>query len=155
MTQAVNQTELLDLGKTLMRLRTSMGADHFKKVFKEMSFMDYEILSSLGHRLNLHTADKVYLSEVSKELDIPMQRVSPMVKNLQEKGLVYWTHDNTGKGTYIKLSELGREKMEAQQNILITFFSSVIDRVGVEEFTKSVKRMEALEEVMIEESERI
>lgn len=68
-------------------------------------------------RLNLHTADKIYLSEVSKELDIPVQKVSAMVKNLQSKGFVYWTHDKSG--TYIRLSELGKETMEELEEIMV------------------------------------
>lgn len=152
MTEATNREELLQLGRALLRLRSTMGAEHFKNIFKEMSFMDYEVLSLLVTKMNLHTADKIYLSEVSKELDVPIQRVSAMAKNLQGKGFVYWTHDNSGKGTYIKLSELGKETMEAQQKTLLKYFSAIVNRIGVDEFKAILAHMESLEQIMIEES---
>lgn len=152
MTEATNREELLQLGRALLRLRSTMGAEHLKNIFKEMSFMDYEVLSLLVTKMNLHTADKIYLSEVSKELDVPIQRVSAMAKNLQGKGFVYWTHDNSGKGTYIKLSELGKETMEAQQKTLLQYFSAIVNRIGVDEFKAILAHMESLEQIMIEES---
>jgi len=150
MAEIKKQEEILQLGRTLLKLRSTMDAAHLKNIFKEMSFMDYEVLSLLGAKLNLHTADKIYLSEVSKELDIPIQRVSAMVKNLQGKGFVYWTHDKSG--TYIKLSELGKETMEAQQHKLMEYFSAIVDRIGMEEFKKILHKMEELEEIMVDES---
>ena len=153
MTETKNQEDVLQLGRTLLKLRSTMEASHLKNVFKDMSFMDYEILNLLVTRLNLHTADKIYLSELSKELDIPMQRASAMVKNLQGKGFIYWTHDKSG--TYIKLSELGKETMEAQQQTLLKYFSSIVNRVGMDEFKRILEKMEELEGVMIEESMNI
>ncbi len=153
MAETKKQDEILQLGRTLLRLRSTMDAAHLKNVFKEMSFMDYEVLNLLVARLNLHTADKIYLSEVSRELDIPIQKVSAMVKNLQSKGFVYWMHDKSG--TYIRLSELGKETMEAQQHKLMEYFSTIVERIGMEEFKKILYKMEELEEIMVEESMNI
>lgn len=155
MTETRNHEELLELGNSLLKLRSTMEVEHFKNVFKEMSFLDYEILSLLVKRLNLHTADKIYLSEVGTELNIPIQQVSMMTKNLQGKGLVYWNHDKSGKGTYIKLSELGKEKMDAQQQKLLDYFSSIVNRIGLETFKTILSQLEQLEEIMIEESMHI
>ena len=52
MTETKNQEDVLQLGRTLLKLRSTMEASHLKNVFKDMSFMDYEILNLLVTRLN-------------------------------------------------------------------------------------------------------
>lgn len=155
MAEIKKQEDIIQLGRTLLKLRFTMEADYLKRIFQDMSFLDYEMLSLLVKRMNFHTADKIYLSEISKELDVPIQRASAMARNLQGKGFVYWTHDHCGNGTYIRLSELGKETLQAQQQRLFQFFSAVLNRIGVDEFREILQKMEELEDIMVDESTNI
>ncbi len=148
------EQELLDLGNRMIRLRYSMDSSHLSTIFKEMSVSDYLILYNLARRMGLHEPEaKVYLSEISKELDFPISRVSRLVQNLQNKGYVYWEHDS--KGTYIYLSEIGRSAMKSQQEFLRTFFGNVINKMGRDEFIKCLEQMDRLEEVIEAEAVRL
>ena len=99
---------------------------------------------------------KIYLKEICAELNLPMTRVSKMVQNLQNKGYVYWQHDEDGsEGTYIYLSENGAEKMRLQQKILEEYFSRIVDRIGYEKVSQVLDMMERLENVMEEEAENL
>ncbi len=153
MQENTNEKELLELGEQMIRLRFAMDTSHLAAVFREISISDYLILSNLARRMRIHEPEiKVYLSEISKELELQMNQVSRIVQNLQNKGYVYWQHDS--RGTYIYLSETGRAVMRRQQDTLRTFFQNIIARMGREEFTKCVEQMSLLEDMVEAEAER-
>ncbi len=149
-----NDLELLELGERMISLRFSMDSDRMTAIFREMSIPDYLTLSTMARRMRIHEPEiKVYLSEISKEMNLPINRVSSMVQNLQNKGYVYWEHDS--RGTYIYLSETGRKAMYTQQKALQTFFENVISRMGKEAFVECLEQMELLDEMMDSEAERL
>ncbi len=151
MEKSLNDMDLMELGDQMIKLRYSLDASHMPAVFRDITISDYLILSNLTRRMKMHEPEtKVYLSEISKELNIPISRVSGMVQNLQNKGYVYWEHDE--QGTYIYLSETGREAMKKQRDILRTFFGDVLTKMGREEFVKCIDQMIKLEQVMEEEA---
>ncbi len=154
MTEKLNENDLLELGERMISLRFTMDAGYMRTIFHEMSIPDYLILSNLARRMRIHDPEvKVYLSEICKEMELPINRVSSMIQNLQNKGYVYWEHDS--KGTYIYLSEIGRKVMQDQQETLQTFFGNVINRMGVEDFINCLEEMDRLEEAMEIEGERL
>lgn len=157
MTEKLRQEELMDLGNRLMHLRYSMDSEHMGIIFSEISMPDYMILVMLSRKLGIHEPEaKVYLSEISTELNLPITRVSKLVQNLQEKGYVYWQHDEDGsRGTYIYLSETGGELIKNQQEILHKFVKQVIERMGYEKFVQVLELMHELETVMEEEAEKL
>ncbi len=146
--------DLVELGNEMFRLRFSMDAGLVSAIFQDISVPDYLILSNLAHRMGIHEPDaKVYLREISQEMELPITRVSRIVQNLQSKGYIYWEHDS--KGTYIYLSETGREVMTRQQENLKAFFGKVEERFGHEELVRTLEDMIRLEEAMEMEAERI
>ncbi len=143
--EQTNENELLELGDRMIRLRYSMDSTYMSALFQDISISDYLVLSNLARRMGIHE-EKVYLSDISKELDQPITRVSRLVQNLQNKGYVYWNHDS--RGTYIYLSETGHDVMKDQQQTLRDFFQRVIERMGRDEFASLLDQMQQLEDVM-------
>lgn len=156
-TENVQQEELMDLGNRLMHLRYSMDSDHLGLVFSEITLPDYMILLRFARRMGIYKLEtKIYLKEICAEMNLPMTRVSRMVQNLQNKGYVYWQHDEDGsEGTYIYLSETGAEQMRRQQNILEKYFSHIVERIGHDKVVQVLDLMEKLEGVMEEEAEKL
>ncbi len=145
--------DLVELGNEMFRQRFSMDSGHMSTIFQDISVPDYLILSNLANRMGIHEPEaKIYLSRISQELELPITRVSRIVQNLQSKGYVYWEHDSSG--TYIYLSETGREVMARQQEILKTFFGNVAERIGREELVRTLEDMIELEEAMELEAEK-
>ncbi|MCD8132617.1 MAG: hypothetical protein LUE19_02030 [Clostridiales bacterium] len=151
------EKDMLDLGDRIIKIRYSMDADHLNLVFRDISMADYMILAKLGHRMGFNNPEtRVYLSEISKELDRPINRISQMVQNLQDKGYVYWEHDQEQrKGTYIYISETGREAMIRQQEILRKYYGNVVERLGQETVVQILDMMLQLETVMEEEAKKL
>ncbi|MCD8045563.1 MAG: helix-turn-helix domain-containing protein [Clostridiales bacterium] len=154
MADTLKKEELMVLVNRMIRLRYSIDSYHMEKVFRDISIADYVVLVRLSRKMGIHEPEaKVYLSDISKELEIPINRVSQMVQNLQNKGYVYWEHD--AQGTYIYLSEIGSEAMEKQQAILTKFVENVIDRMGWEEFAYVLDEMHELEMIIAAEAENL
>ncbi|MCD8109891.1 MAG: hypothetical protein LUE14_07305 [Clostridiales bacterium] len=151
------EKDMLDLGDRIIKIRYSMDADHLSLVFRDISMADYMILAKLGHRMGFNNPEtRVYLSEISKELDRPINRISQMVQNLQDKGYVYWEYDQEQrKGTYIYISETGREAMIRQQEILRKYYGNVVERLGQETVVQILDMMLQLETVMEEEAKKL
>ncbi|MCD8323556.1 MAG: helix-turn-helix domain-containing protein [Clostridiales bacterium] len=154
MADTLKKEELMVLANRMIRLRYSIDSNHMEKVFRDISIADYVVLVRLSRKMGIHEPEaKVYLSDISKELEIPINRVSQMVQNLQNKGYVYWEHD--AQGTYIYLSEIGSEAMEKQQTILGKFIRNVIDRMGWEEFVHVLDEMNELELIIEAEADNL
>ncbi len=153
MAEMLKRDDLLELGDRMVRLRYSIDANHLDLVFQHISIGDYMILTRFRKQLEFDDPKRqVYLSEISKEMDIPIQKVSHMVQNLQGKGYVYWEHDE--KGTYIYISEIGRDVMQKQQQILQKYFGNVVERMGYDNFTQVLELMMQVELIMQSEAEK-
>ena len=157
MTEKIHQEELMDLANRMIQLRYSMDSDHLGLVFSEVSMADYMILAKLARKMNLHDPDKkVYLREISSEMNLSITMVSKLVQQLQNEGYVYWKHDEDGSnGTYIYLSETGEELMGKQQQILNRYFKNIIERIGYDRFVQVLDLMGRLEVIMEEEAEKL
>ncbi|MCC8029290.1 MAG: hypothetical protein LIO75_05800 [Lachnospiraceae bacterium] len=157
MAETIKEKDMLELGDRIIRTRYSMDADHLNLVFKDISMSDYMILAKLGHRMGFNNPEtRVYLSEISKELDRPINQVSQMVQNLQDKGYVYWEHDPEQRsGTYIYISETGREAMVRQQEILRKYCGNIVERIGRDNVVKILDMMHKLETVMEDEAKKL
>ncbi|MCD8366154.1 MAG: helix-turn-helix domain-containing protein [Clostridiales bacterium] len=154
MTDILKKEDLMTLANRMIQLRYSMDSNHLEKVFRDVSISDYMVLSTLSRRMGIHEPEaRVYLSEISKELNIPINRVSVMVQNLQNKGYVYWEHD--AQGTYIYMSETGTEAMRSQQAVLHQFFGNVIERLGRDQFVEVLDMMYQLELILEAEAEKL
>ena len=78
-----------------------------------------------------------------------MGKVSKIVKELQDRGLVKWKHDGAGEnGTYIVITENGISSAIEQQKILENFYKSIIEQYGEERFINLLGQIAELEEVM-------
>ncbi len=146
-----NANELrIQLTEEMTYVRHFISREHINSLFTEISPLEYTTITALCRRLGLHKQDeKVYLAEIAEEMDVPIQQVSQMVQSLSNRGLVYWKHDGRGeKGTYITLSEIGKESYEKQRDLLIARYSAVMDELGEKRFREILNALRELETVM-------
>ena len=125
------------------------------KLYHNMSSMDYAAMWIISRHIEgAEENKKIYLKDISAQLNLPMSRVSKMVQRLQEKGLVYWKHDGKGEdGTYIQITEHGIQQAMEQQEILQNFYHKVIQQFGKERFIQLLEEMKELEGIMNQEIE--
>ena len=129
-----------------------------KKLFSGISVLDYNAMQAIL-RLNEkkeNVSDRIYLRELSEELKIPISKVSQMIGRLQENGMVRWKHEGKGEqGTYIEITDRGVEAVRKQQDILKSFYGTVVTRYGVDKFVQMLDMVTELEDIMTDELEKI
>lgn len=148
----IAEKQYIELGNEIIRLRNNLGNESLRQLFSIIPLPDYLVLMILMRNLELHQEDKkVYLKEITAELKMQMPAVSTMVQRLQNAGFVIWKHDGTGtEGTYITLSEHGRDLVERQREILADYFEKVVSRLGIDRTKEIMSSMKELQDVMDE-----
>ena len=132
----ITREQLIEMGNDWLKMQFVTGEEHFSKLFSEISTYDYIALLLLQRRMGLGD-DRIYLKEISEELDMPMAKVSKIVQRMQNRGFVYWTHDASDRpGTFITLSEIGRDALKNQEEKIAVFFENAIIKYGAEDFIK-------------------
>lgn len=140
----------IQLTEEMAYVRHIVSREHIDNLFTELSPLEYTTLTALCRRMGLHKQDeKVYLAEIAEEMNLPIQQVSKMAQSLSNRGLVYWKHDGKGeKGTYITLSEIGKESYEQQRVRLGHYYGAVMDELGEDRFREILKALRDLESAM-------
>ena len=89
-------------------------------------------------------------------MQLSMRQTSKMVGDLRDRGLVTWSHDGNGKdGTYVTITESGKQLLEKQETIVKEFYGRVIDSFGKENLIHLLHQMKELETVMTCEIENM
>ena len=152
----ITREQLIEMGNDWLKMQFVTGEEHFSQLFSEISTYDYIALLLLQRRMGLGD-DRIYLKEISEELDMPMAKVSKIVQRMQNRGFVYWTHDASDRpGTFITLSEIGRDALKNQEEKIAVFFENAIIKYGAEDFIKLMelrKRFNDTMEEVLSESE--
>ena len=89
-------------------------------------------------------------------MQLSMRQTSKLVGDLRDRGLVTWSHDGNGKdGTYVTITESGKQLLENQETIVKEFYGRVIDSFGKENLIHLLHQMKELETVMTREIEKM
>lgn len=129
-----------------------------KKLFSEITVLNYNAMQSIlrFNKKKENVTDRIYLRELSEELKIPISKVSKMISELQENGMVRWKHEGKGEqGTYIEITDRGIAAVKKQQDILKAFYGTVVTRYGTDKFVQMLDMVKELEDIMSEELENI
>lgn len=129
-----------------------------KKLFSGISVLDYNAMQAIlrFNEKKENVSDRIYLRELSEELKIPISKVSQMIGRLQENGMVRWKHEGKGEqGTYIEITDRGVKAVRKQQDILKSFYGTVVTRYGVDKFVQMLDMVTELEDIMTDELEKI
>ncbi len=129
-----------------------------KKLFSGISVLDYNAMQAIlrFNEKKKNVTDRIYLRELSEELKIPISGVSQMIGRLQENGMVRWKHEGKGEqGTYIEITDRGVEAVKKQQDILKSFYGTVVTRYGIDKFVQMLDMVTELENIMTDELEKI
>lgn len=125
-----------------------------EKLFSQISVVDYAAMWIISKLMDQEEENRLYLTEIAEQLQVPMKEVTKVVQNLQGRGLIIWTHDGDGSdGTYIMITKNGSASIGEQQHTLHQFYSNIVRRFGTEKFTKMVSLIGEFEMIVGEEME--
>lgn len=138
--------------------RYQMNRVNLKHLFQELSLVEYIVMCIAAQKDKDHPLNpkKVYLEEIAESLHMPVHKASKIVGNLRDRGLLTWTHDGDGReGTYVVITDMGRNTVERQESVVKEFYGKVIRKFGKEKFIRLLYSMKKLEGIMYEEIEHM
>lgn len=101
-------------------------------------------------------AGRTYLKDIADKIQRTVRQTSRMIKALQERGLVSWSHDGDGsEGTYVTITESGRRMLEEEEAALKKYYGKVITSYGRENLIQLLQLMKQLETVISTEFEEL
>ena len=126
-----------------------------RHLFQENASNEYALIWLLSKHTRDTGSEKIYLKDMVRELGLPMDKVSAIVRSLETKGLVRWTPDGKGQeGTYILLTETAITSVQAKRQALRDYHQRVVAAYGEEKFLHLLGEITQLEEIMRQEAEK-
>ena len=156
--KTIDKNELERLSHELTYRRYLMDRGKVRGLFKDIRIPEYIALYSIAQDNENASicGDRTYLQELSEKMQLSMRQTSKMVGDLRDRGLVTWSHDGNGKdGTYVTITESGKQLLEKQETIVKEFYGRVIDSFGKENLIYLLHQMKELETVMTCEIENM
>ena len=99
---------------------------------------------------------RTYLTDISDKMQITIRQASKMISGLKDRGLVKWVHDGNGsEGTYVTITESGRQLFLQQEKMIKEFYEKVIEKFGEDNLVQLLNLMKQLETYMESEMEEM
>ena len=156
--KTIDRSELERLSHEFTYRRYMMDRGKIRSLFQDIRIPEYIALYSIaqdGENSSIY-GERTYLQELSEKMQLSMRQTSKMAGDLRDRGLVTWSHDGNGKdGTYVTITESGRQLLEKQETIVKEFYGRVIDSFGKENLIRLLHQMKELETVMTREIEQM
>lgn len=140
---------ILELSNQLIYQRHQMNKSLTQNFFQELNIPEYMALHLVSQMHQEQEKDRVYLKELAEKMHMTIRMTSKLAQNLKDRGLVIWSHDGNGsEGTYMILTEFGRELLTQQEKVMKEYFEKVIGRFGKENLVQMLELMKALDEAI-------
>lgn len=158
MTKKVDITELTN---EFVYQRYLLNNAHIREYFTKLKVPEYialNIISENADKEDIYSG-KTYLKDLSDAMQVPIRKISKIVGQLRDRGLVKWSYDGAGdEGTYVVITEDGSGLITDQENKLRDYYGRVIEKYGTDNMIQLLEMMKRLETVMsieLEEKEEI
>ena len=141
--------DILELSNQLIYQRHQMNKSLTQKFFQELNIPEYMALHLVSQMHQEQKRERIYLKELADKMHMTIRMKSKLAQNLKDRGLVIWSHDGNGsEGTYMILTEFGRELLTRQEKVMKEYFEKVIGRFGKEKLIQMLELMKALDEAI-------
>ena len=150
----LDKNELKKLSNELTYRRYLMGKGKIQELFQKMTLQEYIALYTIASEEE-ETPEKkgrIYLRELSEKLQLTTRQTSRLMETLRDRGLVLWSYDGNGsEGTYVTITETGKQLYLEQESILKECYGKVIAKFGKDNLILLLKLMKQLDTLMYEE----
>lgn len=147
-------TQITELSRELILRQYRMNKDNIIVLFKDLSIPEYLALRTVLQYSTpeVDGTERIYLSDLSEKMKLSMPQISKMAERLNDKGLVVWTHERSGRsGTYVQITNTGKELLTNKEELFRDFFGRVIDRYGKDKMADLLQMMGELEAIITDE----
>lgn len=157
MADNTEKTDIIQLSNELIYQRHLFNREYRKDIFMKMSIPEYIALQyiAMEETSNIYSG-RTYLKDLSDKLQMTMRQISKMVEKLRDAGYLLWSHDGNGsEGTYVTITESGRNMLKNQEELLKKYYGKVFEKFGKENLIQLLQLMKQLETVMSSELENL
>ena len=133
-----------------------LNNDKIRSFLQKLSIPEYLAMHIIkeSEQTDRIYAGRTYLKDIADQMQRSIRQTSRMVKALQERGLVSWSHDGDGsEGTYVTITEEGSRMLAEEEAALKKYYGKVITSYGRENLIHLLQLMKQLETVMSTEFE--
>lgn len=155
---AVPGPDLGELSHELAYHKYLLNNDHIRNFLSKLSIPEYLAMHMIKDTEQAAgcDSDRTYLKDIAERMHRTIRQTSVMVKALQERGFLLWSHDGDGsEGTYVTITELGKEMLATEENAIREYYGRVIENYGRGNLMQLLQLMKQLEISMSEEFERM
>ena len=154
----VSKEPMNNIAHEITYRRYMLSRDDARFMFKDINISEYIVLHYMCERLENDSiySGKIYLSELSEKLSLPIRATSKLIRGMSGKNLVSWDHDGDGKdGTYVTITEHGKTVLEETGDNLRDFYIRVLQKFGEEKVIELLQLMKEFDSVMRTELEQM
>ncbi len=156
--QEIAESDIWKLSHELTYHKYLLNNDKIRSFFQKLSIPEYlamHIIKESEQTDDIY-AGRTYLKDIADKMQRSVRQTSRMVKTLQERGLVAWSHDGDGsEGTYVTITEAGSRMLQEEEEALKKYYGRVITSYGRENLLHLLQLMKQLETVMSTEFEEM
>ena len=156
--QEIAESDIGKLSHELTYHKYLLNNDKIRSFFQKLSIPEYlamHIIKESEQTDDIY-AGRTYLKDIADKMQRSVRQTSRMVKTLQERGLVAWSHDGDGsEGTYVTITEAGSRMLQEEEEALKKYYGRVITSYGRENLLHLLQLMKQLETVMSTEFEEM
>lgn len=148
---------LQNLAHEITYRRYMLSKDDAKFMLKDINIAEYIVLHFMFEQTESNSiySDRIYLSEISETLNLPIRKTAKLIREMNGKNLVSWNHDGDGKdGTYVTITEHGKTVFSETDSKLKDFYTRVLQRFGREKIIQLLQLMKEFDSVMRTELEQ-
>ncbi|MBP3871821.1 MAG: hypothetical protein J6E46_12700 [Faecalicoccus sp.] len=114
-----------------------------ESLFKIVDRADYLMLRYIDIcRKKYPDQNRVYLVNLANEMDVPISEISKAVTHLQDKNYVTWKTDESGRMTYVEITDVARTRMEAQNKRIERMKEKIMEEITPEALSTTIDTME-------------
>ena len=146
-----DKTDSHDLIHEFIYHKYLINGERMLQHFRDLNTPEYIALHVIQRIAedHLNDGDRVYLKDISEDMELPISRMSEIAGKLRDKGLIIWEHDGDGNdGTYVRITDSGYELVRSQDKKLRNYYGKVIEEYGEENMIELLKMMKRLEKVI-------
>ncbi len=156
--QEIAESDIGKLSHELTYHKYLLNNDKIRSFFQKLSIPEYlamHIIKESEQTDDIY-AGRTYLKDIADKMQRSVRQTSRMVKTLQERGLVAWSHDGDGsEGTYVTITEAGSRMLQEEEEALKKYYGRVITSYGRGNLLHLLQLMKQLETVMSTEFEEM
>ena len=149
---------LKNLAHEITYRRYMLSKDDAKSVLKDINIAEYIVLHFMCEQIESDSiySDRIYLSEISEKLNLPIRKTSKLIREMSGKNLISWDHDGDGKdGTYVTITERGKTVFAETDSKLKDFYTRVLQKFGKDKIIQLLQLMKEFDSVMRTELEQM